>query len=95
MCKKFALFPSVNILGGKLRPCSNDPITGFFRDGFCNTCKEDSASHTVCAEISYDFLAYSKGVGNDLKWFCKTMLGICAKLTCQFQTAKSPIKRSV
>ncbi|MBT08296.1 MAG: hypothetical protein CMQ27_03080 [Gammaproteobacteria bacterium] len=66
MCKKFALFPSVNVLGGKLRPCSNDPITGFFRDGFCNTCKEDSASHTVCAEISYDFLAYSKGVGNDL-----------------------------
>ena len=66
MFKKFELFPSVNVLGGELKPCGNDPITGFFRDGFCNTCTEDLGSHTVCVEVSNDFLHYSKEVGNDL-----------------------------
>ena len=66
MSKKFELFPSVNVLGGKLKPCGNDPVTGFFRDGFCNTCTEDLGSHTVCVEVSNDFLNYSKEVGNDL-----------------------------
>ena len=66
MCNKFELFPSVNVLGEKLKPCSKDPVTGFFRDGFCNTCLEDMGSHTVCVEVSHDFLAFSKGVGNDL-----------------------------
>ena len=66
MSKKFELFPSVNVLGGELKPCGNDPITGFFRDGFCNTCTEDLGSHTVCVEVSNDFLNYSKEVGNDL-----------------------------
>jgi len=58
--------PSTNVLGGKLEPCSADPLTGFFRDGHCNTCAEDQGSHTVCALMTAEFLAYSKYVGNDL-----------------------------
>lgn len=58
--------PSENVLGGTLAPCSRDPLTGFFRDGHCNTCSEDTGSHTVCAVMTAEFLAYSKYVGNDL-----------------------------
>jgi len=58
--------PSLNVLSGPLELCSNDPLTGFFRDGHCNTCAEDSGSHTVCALMTAEFLAYSKYVGNDL-----------------------------
>lgn len=58
--------PSENVLGGSLSPCSTKPITGFFRDGHCNTCREDQGSHTVCAVMTAEFLAYSKYVGNDL-----------------------------
>jgi uncharacterized protein (DUF2237 family) len=58
--------PSVNVLGGKLEPCSTAPMTGFFRDGHCNTCAEDQGSHTVCAVMTAEFLAFSKYVGNDL-----------------------------
>ncbi len=57
---------SVNVLGDALAPCSTDPVTGFFRDGHCNTCDEDQGSHTVCAVMTAEFLAYSKYVGNDL-----------------------------
>lgn len=57
---------SLNVLGGALEPCSHDPLTGFFRDGHCNTCPEDRGSHTVCAVMTAEFLAYSKYVGNDL-----------------------------
>ncbi|MCG7518648.1 DUF2237 family protein [Ruegeria sp. Ofav3-42] len=57
---------SINVLGGVLAPCSRDPLTGFFRDGACNTCIEDQGSHTVCAVMTAEFLAYSKYVGNDL-----------------------------
>ena len=56
----------VNVLGGVLEPCSTTPLTGFFRDGHCNTCADDHGSHTVCAEMTAEFLAYSKYVGNDL-----------------------------
>lgn len=59
-------FPSLNVLGGELQPCSEDPLTGFFRDGHCNSCPEDTGSHTVCAVMTAEFLAYSKYVGNDL-----------------------------
>ncbi|MGR3593838.1 DUF2237 family protein [Limimaricola soesokkakensis] len=55
-----------NVLGEALEPCSTDPLTGFFRDGHCNTCAEDAGSHTVCAVMTAEFLAYSKYVGNDL-----------------------------
>ena len=58
--------PAINVLGNALHPCSSDPVTGFFRDGHCNTCAEDSGSHTVCAVMTAEFLAYSKYVGNDL-----------------------------
>jgi uncharacterized protein (DUF2237 family) len=57
---------SVNVLGDPLAPCSTAPMTGFFRDGACNTCAEDTGSHTVCAVMTAEFLAYSKYVGNDL-----------------------------
>lgn len=58
--------PSLNVLGTALAPCSTDPLTGFFRDGHCNTCAEDQGSHTVCAIMTAEFLAFSKYVGNDL-----------------------------
>lgn len=57
---------SINVLGGPLQGCSTDPLTGFFRDGHCNTCAADQGSHTVCAVMTAEFLAYSKYVGNDL-----------------------------
>jgi uncharacterized protein len=55
-----------NVLGGPLKPCSLEPRTGFFRDGSCDTCAEDLGSHTVCAEMTADFLAFSEAAGNDL-----------------------------
>jgi len=58
--------PSLNVLGTALEPCSTAPVTGYFRDGHCNTCAEDRGSHTVCAVMTAEFLAYSKYVGNDL-----------------------------
>jgi len=58
--------PSLNVLGEPLVPCGFDPITGFYRDGCCNTGAEDVGSHTVCVELTAEFLAYSKQVGNDL-----------------------------
>ena len=57
---------SINVLGGTLALCSSNPVTGFFRDGHCNTCDADQGSHTVCAIMTAEFLAYSKYVGNDL-----------------------------
>ena len=57
---------AINVLGGELEPCSMEPLTGFFRDGCCNTCSEDVGSHTVCIEVSAEFLEYSRFVGNDL-----------------------------
>ncbi|MDU8942831.1 DUF2237 family protein [Ovoidimarina sediminis] len=57
---------SLNVLGEPLESCSREPLTGFFRDGACNTCAEDRGSHTVCAVMTAEFLAFSKYVGNDL-----------------------------
>lgn len=57
---------SVNVLGTALELCGMDPVTGFFRDGHCNTCATDQGNHTVCAVMTAEFLAYSKYVGNDL-----------------------------
>ncbi len=56
----------INVLGGALAPCSTRPMTGFFRDGSCSTCKEDRGSHTVCAEMTAEFLEASRRAGNDL-----------------------------
>jgi len=58
--------PSLNVLGDALTSCSQDPVTGFFRNGCCDTCDQDQGSHTVCAIMTAEFLAYSKYVGNDL-----------------------------
>ena len=58
--------PSLNVLGGPLQPCSMDPLTGFYRDGCCNTGPEDRGSHTVCVVVTAEFLALSKYLGNDL-----------------------------
>ena len=57
---------AIYVLDGPLALCSSDPVTGFFRDGHCNTCAADAGSHTVCAVMTAEFLAYSKYVGNDL-----------------------------
>lgn len=57
---------SVNVLGEPLDICGEKPLTGFYRDGKCNTCDEDVGSHTVCIEASTEFLEYSRFKGNDL-----------------------------
>ena len=57
---------SKNVLGGALQPCSINPMTGFFRNGCCDTSREDVGSHTVCAVMTAEFLAFSKASGNDL-----------------------------
>lgn len=56
----------LNVLGGPLLACSYDPLTGFFRDGCCETGVDDVGSHTVCARVTADFLAFSRSCGNDL-----------------------------
>lgn len=66
MLDKPKIAPSINVLGGVLQPCSQDPLTGFFRDGCCNTNTEDRGSHTVCIQASKEFLEYSRFRGNDL-----------------------------
>ncbi len=55
-----------NVLGQELQPCSTQPLTGFFRNGCCETSHEDLGMHTVCAVMTAEFLAFSKAVGNDL-----------------------------
>lgn len=55
-----------NVLGGPLKDCSQDPLTGFYRNGRCDTCAEDFGSHTVCVEVTAEFLAFSRKQGNDL-----------------------------
>tara|TARA_R110001592_G_scaffold160059_1_gene391989 strand:+ start:16752 stop:17138 length:387 start_codon:yes stop_codon:yes gene_type:complete len=57
---------SVNVFGEKLIACSHDPLTGFFRDGCCNTNDQDFGSHTICIEASDSFLEFSRFKGNDL-----------------------------
>ena len=56
----------LNVWGRPLKSCSNSPKTGFFRDGFCKTCFEDRGIHTVCVQMTSDFLEFSKQQGNDL-----------------------------
>ncbi len=55
-----------NVLGGPLQPCCFSPMTGFYRDGFCRTGPGDHGLHTVCAEVTAEFLAFSRRQGNDL-----------------------------
>lgn len=58
--------PSRNVLGERLELCSLNPMTGFYRDGCCDTGNEDIGSHTVCVVMTAEFLAFSKSRGNDL-----------------------------
>lgn len=55
-----------NVLGGELEPCGLDPVTGFYRDGCCNTGPEDLGSHTICAVVTAEFLEHQRSIGNDL-----------------------------
>ena len=57
---------TLNVLGEPLKPCSMDPLTGFFRDGCCNTDEHDRGLHIVCAKMTEEFLIFSKSRGNDL-----------------------------
>lgn len=58
--------PEKNVLGGELETCGTDPVTGWFRDGTCETAPEDIGSHTICAVVTAEFLAHQRGIGNDL-----------------------------
>lgn len=55
-----------NVLGGEMKDCSHAPLTGFYRDGCCNTGAEDIGLHIVCAQVTDEFLEFSKAAGNDL-----------------------------
>jgi uncharacterized protein (DUF2237 family) len=57
----------LNVLGSELEPCGVDPLTGFFRDGHCNTDERDHGSHTICAVMTREFLDHQSSIGNDLE----------------------------
>jgi uncharacterized protein (DUF2237 family) len=57
---------AMNVLGTELEDCSSEPVTGFYRTGCCETGSDDVGVHTVCAQVTDEFLVYSKSVGNDL-----------------------------
>ncbi|MBX3000322.1 MAG: DUF2237 domain-containing protein [Caldilineaceae bacterium] len=57
---------AMNVLGGALQSCCMNPITGFYRDGYCHTGSEDLGVHVVCAQVTAEFLAFSQKRGNDL-----------------------------
>ena len=60
------IYPSINIFGKELEICCENPNTGFFRNGMCDTCSDDRGVHTVCILATEEFLEFSKSVGNDL-----------------------------
>jgi uncharacterized protein len=64
-CRDFSFMPS-NVLGGPLASCCYQPLTGFYRDGFCRTGADDHGLHTVCAQVTQEFLRFSQAFGNDL-----------------------------
>ena len=57
---------AINVVGGELKPCGEDPLTGFYRDGCCNTGADDVGVHTVCVQVTEKFLEFSARIGNDL-----------------------------
>ncbi|MEO3937906.1 DUF2237 domain-containing protein [Dermatophilaceae bacterium Soc4.6] len=57
---------ALNVLGTPLEPCGFDPLTGFFRDGWCTTGPQDLGRHTICAVVTTAFLEHQRGIGNDL-----------------------------
>ncbi|MEM1115912.1 MAG: DUF2237 domain-containing protein [Bacteroidota bacterium] len=60
------VLPTENVLGGPLDECGRDPLTGFYRDGCCETGPDDVGTHVVCAVMTAEFLAFTRGRGNDL-----------------------------
>jgi uncharacterized protein len=58
--------PELNVLGRELESCSTDPLTGFYRDGTCQTGPEDIGLHTICAVVTSEFLDHQRQIGNDL-----------------------------
>jgi len=58
--------PELNVLGGQLEPCGADPLTGYFRDGCCNTRGDHRVQHTICAVVTDEFLDHQRSIGNDL-----------------------------
>jgi hypothetical protein len=64
--RQITMDDSVNVFGEVLESCSENPMTGFFRDGCCNTSDDDLGSHTVCVQVTQDFLEFSRFRGNDL-----------------------------
>lgn len=63
---RWLVMEMLNVLGGPLETCSDDPVTGWFRDGTCRTALSDRGSHTVCAVMTAEFLEHQRAVGNDL-----------------------------
>ncbi len=63
---KTMLNKELNVLGTALQSCCEDPMTGYFRDGYCRTIQEDSGTHILCAIVTQEFLEFSKTQGNDL-----------------------------
>ena len=57
---------ATNVIDGELQPCGREPVTGFYRDGCCNTGSDDLGVHTVCAQVTAEFLEFSARAGNDL-----------------------------
>ncbi|MEC7685885.1 MAG: DUF2237 family protein, partial [Pseudomonadota bacterium] len=60
------MYDSLNVYDEPLIPCGTEPVTGYYRDGCCNTGAGDHASHTVCVEVTQEFLEFSRSRGNDL-----------------------------
>ncbi len=60
------MHPKINVLGTEIEPCSVDPITGWYRDGCCNTNQDDRGLHVVCCILTEDFLEFARSQGNDL-----------------------------
>ena len=69
-----------NVLGEDLESCSTDPMTGWFRDGCCNTSKDDSGLHTVCVKVSDEFLKWCKEAGNDLIHLTQSLVFLDLKM---------------
>lgn len=66
-CREWILLlPSFNVIGEELQTCSEDPLTGWFRDGCCNTDRSDRGLHTVCCVVTQEFLEFARSQGNDL-----------------------------
>lgn len=66
ICGQKSVFMNKNVLGQEIQVCGCDPMTGWFRDGYCNTDDNDRGIHTVCCVVSQEFLLFSKQAGNDL-----------------------------